>query len=182
MSSPRLSSRVPIGPQNALTAAVNRYRQSGELLIDLTVSNPTRVGLGTDPRTIAALSDARGVEYEPDARGMLSARQAVAKALDGRLTAEQLLLTASTSEAYGLLFKLLCDPGDEVLIPRPSYPLLDHLARLEGVAPVGYALAYAGEWQIDFDELASRLSDKTRAVVIVSPAPSNQIDAWSKLL
>jgi len=139
-------------------------------LIDLTLSNPTRAGFRYPAELFEPAADARA--YAADALGLFSAREAIAghmRTLGVPADADRMLLTASTSEAYGFLFKLLCDPGDEVLVPAPSYPLFDHLARLESVTPVNYALLAADEFRIDVDALRSRITERTRAIVIVSP-------------
>jgi len=112
------------------------------------------------------------LSYEPSPFGLLSAREAIAKQLSAggvQVDPGRIVLTASTSEAYSFLFKLLCDPGDEVLVPRPSYPLFDHLAQLEAVRPVPYRLAYDGGWHIDLPSVTSAVSPRTRAIVVVSP-------------
>jgi len=158
---------------NPLAAAVSRARAQGLTWLDLTESNPTRADLPSDADAILSASSGAGaLVYEPSPFGLPSAREAVARAAstDGRdVDPERVVLTASTSEAYALLFKLLCDPGDEVLVPRPSYPLFDHLARLECVHAVPYRLAYDGAWHVDFPSLRSAVSHRTRAVLVVSP-------------
>lgn len=150
-------------------------RLAGESALDLTGTNPTAAGLGA-PRAeevLAALSDPRALRYEPDARGLASAREAVAAYLGGRtgvpLSPDRVFLTASTSEAYAHLFRLLCEPGDEVLVPRPSYPLLEPIARLEGARVHHYRLVYDGAWRLDLDSLEASLTERTRAVVLVEP-------------
>ena len=168
------SSRTPhdLTP-TALVEAVARRRASGADLIDLTVTNPTRANLPyPHERIAAALGAEAGLVYEPDPRGMASARAAVAAYYAGRgveVDADRVLLTASTSEAYALLFKVLADAGDEVLVPVPSYPLFEHLARAEGVVPVPYALDRDAGWRVDAAEVAARATERTRAVVVVSP-------------
>ena len=145
-------------PENALTCALAARR---EPYVDLTVSNPTAVGL---PVQRAVLPEA--ASYEPHPRGLLAAREAVA-AYHG-VSADRVILSASTSEAYAWLFKLLCDPGDSVLVPRPSYPLFEHLTQLEGVRAEPYDLEYHGRWSIDFDGL-EHASPAVRAVLVVTP-------------
>jgi alanine-synthesizing transaminase len=154
-------------------------------VLDLTESNPTRAGFEYPAEEIlAALSDARALRYEPDPRGLLSAREAVAEYY-GDVPASRILLTASTSEAYAYLFKLLCDPGDEILSPRPSYPLFEFLAGLESVRMVQYPLRYDGAWHIDFDFLARAITPRTRAIVVVNPNnPTGSFlkrEEWSRL-
>lgn len=141
--------------ENALSRALAARR---EPYVDLTISNPTAVGLPVPSVELPAAD-----VYAPDPRGLLPAREAVA-AYHG-VSAEQVILTASTSEAYSWLFKLLCDPGDEVLVPRPSYPLFDFLTALEGVRAVPYELRWDGEWHID----TLSVTDGTRAILVVSP-------------
>src|SRR5262249_26116622 len=147
------SSRVPPDlASNRLTKAVADARAAGRAFIDLTQSNPTRVGFDYPDYLLSALGDVRGLKYEPKPFGLVAARQAVAQDYRRRgvdVPADRIALTASTSEAYSLLFKLLADPGDEVLAPRPSYPLFDHLLRLDGVALRPYDLAYHDGWSID---------------------------------
>ena len=157
-------------PENALSKALAARQAAGLPLIDLTESNPTAIGLQTAP---AALPDA--AVYHPEPRGLLPARAAVA-AYHG-VDPEQVLLTASTSEAYSFLFKLLCDPGDEVLVPEPSYPLFGWLTALESVRAVPYPLRFDGEWHLAFEDFS--FSQRTRAVLVVSPG--NPTGAFLKL-
>jgi aspartate/methionine/tyrosine aminotransferase len=158
---------------NPLALAIERARATGEPLLDLTVSNPTTAKIAYDETAIlAALADPGALVYAPDAFGLASARAAVCGVLSERgisVGAERVLLTASTSDAYGYAFKLLCDPGDEVLVPEPSYPLFEHLARFDGVRPVPYRLAYDGAWHVDVSSLERARSERTRAIVVVSP-------------
>jgi hypothetical protein len=167
---PRFSSRVPaLGETNALTREVRKRVSRGEELVDLTESNPTRVGLRHDATILEALRDARGLDYDPDPRGIGSAREAVASLYSG-VDPGQILLTTGTSEAYGLIFKLLGEAGAEVLVPRPSYPLLEHLAAAETWRAVPYPLRYAPEgWRVDLDRLEASVSPRTRAVVVIHP-------------
>lgn len=158
---------------NPITAAVGEHRAAGRTLFDLTESNPTRADLPYDEGAIgAALNDPQMFLYDPKPAGMLAAREAVTEyyAEAGvSVIPEQVLLTASTSEAYALLFKLLADPGDEVLVPRPSYPLFEFLAALEAVRVVSYPLRYHDGWFIDREILEQSLTPRTRAVVLVNP-------------
>jgi len=158
---------------NALSLALAAHRAAGLSVCDLTVSNPTVTGLPYDSaRLRSALSDPRCLRYEPMSFGLESARRAVQElqqAAGFELPIERVVLTSSTSEAYAFLFKLLCDGGDEVLIPRPSYPLLEHLAALEHVSVSNYELCYDGAWHIDFDALERALGARTRAIVVVNP-------------
>ncbi len=156
--------------ENALSQALAVRRTAGLSIIDLTESNPTRIGLASAP---VALPPAPF--YDPEPRGLLPAREAVA-AYHG-VAAGQVLLTASTSEAYSFLFKLLCDPGDEVLVPEPSYPLFGWLTALESVRAVPYRYRFDGEWHLCFEDLP--FSERTRAVLVVSPG--NPTGAFLKL-
>jgi alanine-synthesizing transaminase len=158
---------------NEYTQALENLRSTGRELLDLTASNPTDVGLQYESaRLLQSLANPRGLEYEPIAKGLLSAREAVVgyykeKGID--LSPEQLFLTVSTSEAYGYAFRLLCDPGDEVLVPQPSYPLFEFLADLQDVKLVPYELIYDHGWQIDFHSLECAINSRTRAVLVVHP-------------
>jgi alanine-synthesizing transaminase len=167
------SSRVPSDRgSNALALAVAGARASGRRLIDLTASNPTRAGFEYPDYLLSALADARGLKYEPAPFGLVAARQAVARDYARRgatVSPERIVLTASTSEAYSLLFKLLTDAGDEVLAPRPSYPLFEHLARLDGVELRHYDLEYHDGWSLDMASVERAITDRTRALLIVSP-------------
>jgi aspartate/methionine/tyrosine aminotransferase len=158
---------------NALSETLARARALGQHTLDLTESNPTRAGISYDESSILrAIASPESLRYEPAPFGLPSARAAVARALSARgraVDAARVVLTASTSEAYAFLFKLLLDPGEEVLVPRPSYPLFDHLARLESVRPVPYRLAYDGAWHVDFPSVLAAISPRTRAVVVVHP-------------
>jgi len=157
---------------NRLSRLVQAKRRAGASLIDLTQSNPTEAGLSAAPDVLAALTDPRSLRYQPDARGLVAAREAVAGDFARRghaLDADRILLTASTSEAYGFLFKLLCDPGDTVLVPRPSYPLFEFLARLENVRTAFYDLDYDGEWHVSIEKLAAAIPERARAIVVVNP-------------
>ena len=166
------STRIPadLWP-NPLTRTLRRLRRQGTPILDLTESNPTRVGLRYPPGLFDRLAGGAAT-YDPDPLGAVAARAAVAAYIEAegiRVRPEQVVLTASTSDAYALLFKVLCDPGDEVLVPRPSYPLFEHLARLEAVVAVPYDLECHGRWSIDLDRLVSAVSPRTRAILVVSP-------------
>lgn len=158
---------------SAWARRLEALRAEGRPLLDLTETNPTRCGLGWDPADLqAALCHPDVARYLPEPRGLPEARAAVAEWLADRgipAGPERVLLTSSTSEAYALLWKLLCDPGDEVLVPAPGYPLLDLLCELEAVRPVRYPLRYDGEWHLDRAALQAAATDRTRAVVTVSP-------------
>jgi aspartate/methionine/tyrosine aminotransferase len=167
------SDRVPSDlKQNRLANALADRRRRHEPILDLTASNPTRAGLSYPADLLAPLSNPRGLVYAPEPLGLVEARRAVAADFERRgltTTLDRIALTASTSEAYSLLFKLLCAPGDEVLIPRPSYPLFDHLTRLDAVTAVPYDLEYHTRWSIDLGSLERAIGSRTRAVLIVSP-------------
>jgi aspartate/methionine/tyrosine aminotransferase len=158
---------------NRLSELLEAKRRSGNAILDLTESNPTRAGLVYPVQEITqSLASRSSLLYEPSPAGLPQAREAVAAYYAARgesVEPDRILLTASTSEAYSHLFKLLADPGDEVLAPRPSYPLFEFLANLESVRIVQYPLAYHGRWEMDFDALARAVTERTRAVVIVNP-------------
>jgi alanine-synthesizing transaminase len=142
-------------------------------VLDLTASNPTECGFAYDAEAIlAALQNPAALGYAPDPRGWLTAREAVCGYYAARgdlLTPDRLILTTSTSEAYSFVLRLLCEPGDEVLVPQPSYPLFDFLADLHDVTLVRYPLLYDHGWQIDFHALHQALTGRTRAVIVVNP-------------
>jgi alanine-synthesizing transaminase len=167
------SSRVPSHVvTNRLTAALQSRRSRGEPLIDLTESNPTRAGFDYPADLMAPLGDAAGLRYLPSPLGTLAARRGVAAdyARQGiTVDPRRIVLTASTSDGYSLLFKLLADAGDEVLVPRPSYPLFDHLTRLDLVVTREYDLDIDDSWAIDFASVERALTPRTRAVLVVSP-------------
>jgi aspartate/methionine/tyrosine aminotransferase len=154
--------------QNELSALLGSLPREARL--DLSAANPTVVGL-PDPRFAALLARGEG-PYAPDPRGLASARDAVRGLYAERglgIEREQVLLTASTSEAYSYLLTALCDAGDQIAVPEPSYPLFEHLARLCGVEVVFYRLGYDGAWHIDFASLEAAVTARTRAVFVVSP-------------
>jgi alanine-synthesizing transaminase len=158
---------------NRLSTLLAEKRQAGAPVLDLTESNPTRVGLAyPQSEILAALGDASALRYDPSPRGLDSAREAVAGYYRDRgtpVSAGSVLLTASTSEAYAYLFKLLANPGDEILAPRPSYPLFEFLAGLESVSIRQYPLRYDGAWHIDFDALERAITSRTRGIAVVNP-------------
>jgi hypothetical protein len=168
------SSRVPASlAPNALSTALARLRAGGEAPIDLTVTNPTTVGLDYPAGMLGALCVDAAVTYAPEPAGRRETREHIARAIGGFggqvPSSDDLLLTASTSEAYAVLFKLLCDPGDALLVPQPSYPLFEHLAALESVAIAPYRLASHWNWGIDIESLEAAWTPRARALVIVSP-------------
>ena len=146
---------------------------SGATVLDLTTSNPTTVGVDYPQEEILkALAQPNALTYEPAARGMSAAREAVASYyadLGILISREDVVLTVSTSEAYSYVFRLLCDPGDEVLVPAPSYPLFDFLAEIQDVRLVPYELVYDHGWQIEFESLRKGISKRTRAIMVVHP-------------
>jgi alanine-synthesizing transaminase len=176
------SSRVPADlTPNPLAAAVERMRLAGETFDDLTASNPTEAGLQYPAGLLEPLASSNALSYEPQPFGLPAAREAVSAelALRGlRVPASHVVLTASSSESYALLFKLLCDPGESVLVPTPCYPLFEHLTRLEGVHALPYVTEYHGTWHIDLDDLRHAITDTTKAVLVVSP--NNPTGAWLK--
>lgn len=161
---------------NRLTLAHQDAIRSGRKILDLTVSNPTRVGLHYDESAITnALNNPQALDYDPQPKGLRSAREAVAeyyaRGLDAafRLDRENIVLATSTSEGYSFIFRLLGNPGDEILVPKPSYPLFEFLADLQDVQLVPYSLIYDHGWQIDFYSLERAITEKTRAIVLVNP-------------
>lgn len=164
---------------NPLAAALEAHRTAGKELLDLTASNPTKCGFRYDePAILEALAHPAAVVYQPSAKGLLSARDAVAGYYSGmhrfsgnrfEVDPESIFLTTSTSEGYSYLFRLLCDPGDELLVPAPSYPLFEFLADLNEVRLVPYALLYDHGWQMDFHSLETSLTSRSRGVLVVHP-------------
>jgi alanine-synthesizing transaminase len=182
------SSRLPWQSQlNRISEAVQQRRSQGKETLDLTESNPTRAGLQYPPSALT-LADPRAALYQPDPAGLLEARESISAYYSARrqtVTPDRIVLTASTSESYAWLFKLLADAGDEVLVPRPSYPLFEFLAALENVHVVQYPLLYDEGWQIDFFVLEKLITAKTRALVLVNPNnPTGSFlkrDEWNRL-
>jgi len=168
------SSRVPreLGP-NRLTRAVERVRAAGRTLLDLTLTNPTAAGIEYPASLLGALAERAAGRYDPRPLGLPGARAAVAGDYARRgieMPPDRIALTASTSEAYSVLFKLLCEPsGDAAMVPVPSYPLFDHLTRLDGVTPIAYRLEYHGRWIVDMDTVDAGWTGRVRAVLAVSP-------------
>jgi alanine-synthesizing transaminase len=174
---------------NPLAALLSEKRKSGATVLDLTESNPTHAGFAYPGSEIqAALADPHALRYDPDPRGLGSAREAVSQYYAERgveVPPSRIVLTASTSEAYSYLFKLLADPGDEILVPRPSYPLFEYLAALESVQVRQYPLRYDGAWHMDFGQLERMITPRTRAIVVVNPNnPTGSYlkrDEWERL-
>lgn len=158
---------------NRLSEALAAHRAAGKPLLDLTVSNPTECGFEYDAAAILkALSNPAALSYEPNPKGLESARRAVAGYYADRgesVPIEDIFLTTSTSEAYAYIFRTLCDPGDELLIPSPSYPLFDFLADIQDVKLVRYPLIYDHGWQMDFHELGRAITPRTRGIIVVHP-------------
>jgi aspartate/methionine/tyrosine aminotransferase len=161
----------PHGDTNELSRAIASLTAGGVEILDLTESNPTRAGISYAGIDVAMLADRSVLTYEPHPFGLLSARTAVALDQGRRgvtIDPADVVLTASTSEAYSWLFKLFCNPGDRVLVPAPSYPLFEHLTALEGVRAHQYRLQYDGRWSVDIPSVADAPSD-VRALLVVSP-------------
>jgi alanine-synthesizing transaminase len=159
---------------NRFSAAVERVRSGRRELLDLTESNPTRVGLDYDTWVLEPLSSLAALEYRPDPRGLVNAREAIAAYYRerGALKApdiDRIVLTTSTSEAYSFVLRLLCDPGDEVLVPAPSYPLLDFLASIQDVQLRPYSLIYDHGWHLDMHSLKQAVDGRSRALIVVHP-------------
>ena len=167
--------------ESSYAAAVREARAAGGRIYDLTVSNPTRCGFAYDAEALLRpLADARALVYDPDPRGMRSAREAVARYYAGHgaeVSLDDLVLTTSTSESYSFLFRLLCDAGDEVLVAQPSYPLFDFLADLDDVRLRPYPLFHDHGWSIDLAELERAITPRTRAVIVVHP--NNPTGHWT---
>ena len=168
-----ISSRLPQNLEpNAVARALEARRRAGSPILDLTATNPTAAGFAYPKDVLQPLADPRALDYEPQPLGLWAARAAVAADFRRRgivVSADRVALTSSTSEAYALLFKLLCDAGDAVLVPHPSYPLFEHLTRLESVTAIPYPLEYHGSWRVDMDSIARTANSRVRAVLIVSP-------------
>src|ERR1700758_5267644 len=158
---------------NRLSAALVAHRAAGKPLIDLTLSNPTECGFEYDETGILqALRNPGALKYEPNPRGLEAARAAVTQYYAGRgcaVPVEDVFLTTSTSEAYSFVFRTLCDPGVELLIPAPSYPLLEFMADIQDVRLVRYPLLYDHGWQIDFHSLEAAITQRTRGIMVVNP-------------
>jgi aspartate/methionine/tyrosine aminotransferase len=164
---------------NRFAQALENHRRAGKALLDLTASNPTTCGFAYPAEEIlSALADPRALEYSPESKGLRSAREAVAMYYSGRpgfgicvgsVDPERIIFTAGTSEAYGYIFRLLCEPGDEILFPAPSYPLLEYLAALNDVRLVPYPLFYDHGWHMDLSAMRAALTPRSRAVLVVHP-------------
>jgi alanine-synthesizing transaminase len=167
------STRVPAErAPNRLARALAGVRAQGRAIVDLTLSNPTCAGFEYPFDLLEPLGASRGLVYEPQPTGAADARGAVAREYERQgfsVIPDRIVLTASTSEAYSVLFKLLADAGDDVLVPRPSYPLFDHLTRLDLLTARPYNLEYHGAWSIDLTSVENAIGPRTRALLIVSP-------------
>lgn len=160
--------------RNRLTEALEQVKSSGARVLDLTLSNPTRAGLlYGESLILQSLASPSALDYDPDPKGLPVARSAVAEyyATDHKIAEldERLILTTSTSEGYSFVFRLLCDSGDELLVPKPSYPLFEFLADLQDVKLIPYPLIYDHGWQMDFPSLEKAVTKRTRGVVVVHP-------------
>ncbi|HWG17929.1 MAG TPA: pyridoxal phosphate-dependent aminotransferase [Acidobacteriaceae bacterium] len=183
----RFSARTSWDTSESRFAAVVRVARAsaerdGRRLYDLTISNPTKCGFDYDAEALLApLKDPRALIYDPEPRGLLTAREAVARYYAGhgaQVSAEDLVLTTSTSEAYSFLFRLLCNARDEVLVPQPSYPLFDFLAELDDVQLKSYPLFYDHGWWIDRARLEAAIDEQTRAIMVVHP--NNPTGHWTR--
>jgi alanine-synthesizing transaminase len=158
---------------NRLSAALAAHRAAGKPLIDLTMSNPTECGFQYDEKAIlGALRNQEALKYEPNARGLAVASGAVARYYEERgetVSSDDIFLTTSTSEAYSYIFRTLCNPEDEILIPEPSYPLFEFLADIQDVRLVRYPLVYDFGWEIEFHNVKQSFTPRTRAIIVVNP-------------
>ncbi|MCE9501015.1 MAG: pyridoxal phosphate-dependent aminotransferase [Leptospira sp.] len=165
--------------ENELTLLQKKLRVEGRKILDLTVTNPTALGFEYDGRLLGNAISSSGInQYNPDPRGMLQAREAIAGYYRGRnifVDPGDLYLTSGTSEALSILLKLLCDPGDEILIPSPGYPLFEMIAALENIGSTRYHLTMSdggnqsSRWEIDFQDLENRITHKTKAIILIQP-------------
>src|SRR6202142_54850 len=158
---------------NRLSQTLASHKANGQSVIDLTASNPTEAGFSYDGQSIRdALSQPDALKYQPDPQGLPVARRAFAQYYSTRgtdVSIDRIVLTTSTSEAYSFVFRMLCNPGDEILVPAPSYPLLDFLADIQDVKLLPYLLFYEHEWQIDFQALKQAVTPRSRGVIVVHP-------------
>ena len=169
----RFSRRTDWNTEESELARAHRLRaEAGLPIADLTASNPTRCGFQYSPELLAALTDPRALDYDPQPRGSLRGREAVCGYYADHGVAvkpERIVLTTSTSEAYSYLFRLLCDPGNEILVAQPGYPLFDFLAVLDDVRLKAAPLVYDQGWQIDPEGFRRAITPETRAIVLVHP-------------
>jgi aspartate/methionine/tyrosine aminotransferase len=168
--------------ESELTLAHRSRVQAGLPIADLTGSNPTRCGFEYPADLLAALNDPQALDYDPQPRGSLRAREAICAYYTehgARIKPEQIILTTSTSEAYSFLFRLLCDPGNEIVVPQPGYPLFDFLAVLDDVRLKSAALVYDHGWQVDPEAIRQAVTPETRAIVLVHPNnPTGHFTKW----
>ncbi|HEV2988576.1 MAG TPA: pyridoxal phosphate-dependent aminotransferase [Candidatus Angelobacter sp.] len=168
---------------NRLSEALACHRSSGKPLLDLSVSNPTECGFYYDNHAIMrALCSPASLQYHPDPRGLPIARLGVVQYYaerDQQVSIDDIVLTTSTSEAYSFVFRLLCNAGDEVLVPSPSYPLFDFLADIQDVKIRPYPLVYDHGWQIDLHGLEQAITPRTRGIIVVHP--NNPTGSFVKL-
>jgi aspartate/methionine/tyrosine aminotransferase len=177
------SQRTGWNTEESELARAHRLRlQAGLPIADLTASNPTRCGFEYRPDLLAALADPQALDYDPQPRGNLRAREAICAYYaehGARIKPEQVILTTSTSEAYSFLFRLLCDPGNEIVVPQPGYPLFDFLAVLDDVRMKSAALVYDHGWQVDPEGIRRAITPETRAIVLVHPNnPTGHFTKW----
>lgn len=157
---------------NDYTRAVEEHRRRGRELRDLTASNPTTIGFEFDESILQAFSRPEAFRYSPDPRGLRSAREAVSAYYASRgetVSPDHVILTTSTSEAYSFVFRLLCDPADEVLVPSPGYPLFDFLAEIQDVRVKTYVLFYDHGWHVDLHSIRSSMGIGARAIMAIHP-------------
>jgi len=158
---------------NELTLLRERKILEGKPILDVTESNPTKCNFDfLFSEIISSLNSEENILYSPNPKGNLQARETICKYYAERdisISPEQIILTSSSSEAYSLLFRLLCNVNEEILVPKPSYPLFDYLAQINDVAVKHYRLEYDGNWQIDFESLQKNISEKTKSIIIVNP-------------
>jgi len=159
--------------ENELSKLLSKKKKEGRLVLDLTQSNPLNSGIGYEKEKILnSLISGNTFSYNPSPKGLCSAREAVSeyyRQAGFNVDSENIFLTSGTSEAYSYLFKLLCNPGEEILVPQPSYPLIDTIAEIENVKSVRYNLKYDGKWLIDINDLKKRISKQTKAILIINP-------------
>jgi len=161
----------PLVP-NELAGILQNMRAQGQDILDLTESNPTRCGFNYSPSVLSAFNVPDNLTYDPASQGVPRARQAVAGYYAAKglsVNVDDIVLTSSTSEAYAFLLRLLLNPGEKALVPRPSYPLFQFLLELNDVAYIQYPLVYDGAWRLDQQALEDAVDEKTRAVILVNP-------------
>jgi alanine-synthesizing transaminase len=158
---------------NKLSEQLDLYRKSGKPILDLTNSNPTECGIAyPEEEILMAFRNSALLKYQPNPRGLITAREAISnyyKSKKIEVNPSNIFLTASTSEAYSFVFKLLCNAEENVLVPKPSYPLFDYLAQLSDVELHHYHLRYDREWEIDIDSIKNAVNKKTKAIVLINP-------------